>query len=208
MTELNHLINFFSMYGYAAVFIVLLACGCGLPIPEDISLIAGGVICAIIKSENHKVLNIHIMFLVGLIGVLSGDCIMFFLGQRLGPRVTKVPVLKHIITEEIYAKIQRKVQKYGLKILFFARFLPGLRAPIFVATGVSHKIPFWRFLTLDGMAALISVPLWVYAGYYFADDLDQLLKIAKKSQSLVLIGVVAIVALFFIVNRMKKKFED
>ena len=30
---------FFSQYGYAAVFLVLIACGFGVPIPEDITLV-------------------------------------------------------------------------------------------------------------------------------------------------------------------------
>ena len=35
---------FFTQYGYAAVFFVLVACGFGVPIPEDVTLVAGGVI--------------------------------------------------------------------------------------------------------------------------------------------------------------------
>lgn len=34
MDILQTLIEFFTGYGYAAVFLVLLACGFGLPIPE------------------------------------------------------------------------------------------------------------------------------------------------------------------------------
>ncbi|MCV2509445.1 MAG: DedA family protein, partial [Neisseriaceae bacterium] len=41
---LDYLELFFSTYGYLAVFSVLILCGLGLPIPEDITLVAGGVI--------------------------------------------------------------------------------------------------------------------------------------------------------------------
>ena len=41
---MEFLIEFFSSYGYWAVFLVLLACGFGVPIPEDVTLVSGGVI--------------------------------------------------------------------------------------------------------------------------------------------------------------------
>lgn len=208
MEVLNYLIAFFSGYGYFAVFIVLVACGFGLPVPEDVSLIAGGVICALSEGSKFHLLNVNVMVVVGLLGVLSGDSIMFILGSKLGPRVTKLPLLKHLITPGIYAKIQEKVRRYGVKILFIARFLPGLRAPIFVTTGISHKVKFWKFILLDGSAALISVPMWIYAGYYFANDLNRLLEFARKSQIVVLFVFLLIIALFVIVRHIKKKIED
>ena len=206
MEVLTHLINIFSVYGYFAVFIVLVACGFGLPVPEDISLIAGGVICSLAEGS-HNALNIHIMVFVGLLGVLAGDSSIFLLGGKLGPRITRVPGLKHIITPKIYTKIQEKVKRYGVKILFIARFLPGLRAPIFVTAGMSHKVKFWKFILLDGLAALISVPLWVYAGYIGANDLGKVLEIAKKSQFVLLLIVAVIIVLVVLFKYIKKKIE-
>jgi membrane protein DedA with SNARE-associated domain len=208
MEVLNHLIMFFSEYGYFAVFMVLVACGFGLPIPEDISLIAGGVICSLSEGGSLNHLNINIMVVVGLIGVLSGDSSMFLLGSKLGSRITRVPGLKHLITPEIYAKIQEKVHRYGVKILFIARFLPGLRAPIFVTAGISHKVKFWKFILLDGSAALISVPVWVYAGYFFAHDLNHLLELAKKSQIILLSGIVIIILFLVMFHYLKKRVEN
>jgi membrane protein DedA with SNARE-associated domain len=193
---LNYLIDFFSIYGYVAVFLVLIACGLGIPVPEDITLIAGGVICALTNTTSHH-LNPFVMSLVALVGVLIGDGTMFFMGRRLGPKVTRVPVLSRIITNKVYSEIQAKVLKYGDKILFVARFLPGLRAPIFVMAGVSHRISYLKFLVLDGMAALISVPTLVYLGYFFANDLDDIVNYVKHSEAaivgVVLVGVAIII---------------
>ena len=68
----------FTQYGYAAVFVVLIACGFGVPIPEDITLIAGGVISGLGHS------NVHIMVIVGMTGVLTGDGLMFMLKHLNG----------------------------------------------------------------------------------------------------------------------------
>lgn len=203
MEILEQLISIFTQYGYIAVFVVLVACGFGVPVPEDIALIAGGVICGLSVNTLYP-LNVHTMVLVSMLGVLLGDGIMFTLGRRLGPSITKVPGLKRIITPEIYAKIQEKVHRYGDKVLFIARFLPGLRAPIFVTAGISHKVPLWKFLALDGSAALISVPVWVYLGYFFAYEIDDVIDKIREYEYLFL-GALALGIILFISFKIYRK---
>lgn len=203
MEILTHLITVFTQYGYLAVFCVLVACGFGIPIPEDIALVAGGVICGLSQNTPYA-LDVHYMVLVTLCGVLLGDGIMFSLGRYLGPRVTRIPGLKHVITPQNYAKIQEKARRHGDKILFVARFLPGLRAPIFIISGISHRVSLVKFLVMDGVAALISVPVWVYLGYFFAYDIDDVIHWIRKGEAFILSGVACIV-IFFIVNHYLKK---
>ncbi len=74
MFSLSSMVNFYSTFGYLAVFGMLLLCGLGVPIPEDISIIAGGVISGLGYT------NVHIMCLVSFFGVLAGDIIVYSLG--------------------------------------------------------------------------------------------------------------------------------
>ena len=60
------LISIFADYGYVAVFVMLLLCGFGLPIPEDITLVAGGIIAGLGYAD------VHTMFAVCMAGVLIG----------------------------------------------------------------------------------------------------------------------------------------
>lgn len=53
MEFLNILVHIFSEYGYIAVFLALILCGFGLPVPEDISLVSGGVIAGFGKADPH-----------------------------------------------------------------------------------------------------------------------------------------------------------
>src|SRR6185437_4623541 len=207
MEILHYLLEFFAMYGYIAVFLVLVACGFGTPIPEDITLVAGGIICALSLTTNYP-LNKYVMMLVSLCGVLVGDGIMFSLGRIVGPKVTRLPFVRRIITPRVYVQMQQKVHRYGNKILFIARFLPGLRAPIFLTAGISHRVPLWKFLLMDGSAALISVPVWVYLGYIFAYDIDRVLLWLRKSEVLIIILVVIGLLGMFIYNRFIKKKRD
>ena len=41
MSLIDLLEAFFTEYGYVAVFTVLVACGFGIPIPEDVTLVVG-----------------------------------------------------------------------------------------------------------------------------------------------------------------------
>lgn len=200
MEILHEMVAFFAVYGYIAVFLVLIACGFGLPVPEDITLVAGGVICGLTAD-----LNVHWMVAIALCGVIIGDGTMFTLGRLLGPRVKQLPLLRRVFTEKVYRQMQEKVHRYKHWILFVARFLPGLRAPIFITAGISRRVSLWRFLLMDGSAATISVPIWVYAGYYFAHDLDSLLSWLRHSETLVFAVLGVFVATWLLISRIKKR---
>ncbi|MCP2039639.1 membrane protein DedA with SNARE-associated domain [Neisseria sp. HSC-16F19] len=179
---------FFTQYGYAAVFLVLVACGFGIPIPEDITLVTGGVIAGL----GHA--NVHIMFLVGMLGVLVGDGLMFTAGRVYGDKILRFRLIQRIMTPKRYAQVQEKFDKYGNRVLFVARFLPGLRTPIYITAGISRRVSYWQFLVMDGFAALISVPVWVYLGAYGAENIDWLMAKVHQFQTglFVLIGIGAV----------------
>ncbi|SSZ29681.1 Uncharacterised protein [Aggregatibacter aphrophilus] len=59
---------------------VLIICGFGVPIPEDITLVSGGVISGLGYA------NVHIMLVVSLFGVLLGDGTMYWLGRIYGTK--------------------------------------------------------------------------------------------------------------------------
>lgn len=196
------LISIFSDYGYVAVFMILLLCGFGLPIPEDITLVAGGIISGLGFAD------VHTMFVVCMAGVLVGDGTMFMLGRIYGQRILGFAPIRRIVTPQRFAQVQEKFARYGNWVLFVARFLPGLRSPIFITAGMSRRISPWRFLLMDGLAACISVPIWVYLGDYGAYNREWLLHMVKKGQHgiflLIAIGAVALLFMYFR-HRNKKK---
>jgi membrane protein DedA with SNARE-associated domain len=177
MDLLARLVTFFAENGYAAVLLALLVCGMGAPIPEDVTLVAGGVIAGLDYA------NVHTMFAVALFGVLVGDAGMFLLGHHYGARMLRWRLVAWILTPARYAMVQRKFEQYGNRMLFTARFLPGMRTAVFITAGLTHRVSFMRFLLLDGAAALISVPFWVYLGYFGADNHEWLLKWMHRGQT-------------------------
>lgn len=194
---------FFVEYGYAAVFFVLVICGFGVPIPEDLTLVTGGVISGMGYT------NPHMMFAVGMLGVLVGDGVMFAAGRIWGQKILRFKPIARIMTPKRYAQVQEKFDKYGNRVLFVARFLPGLRTAVFVTAGISRKVSYLRFIIMDGLAALISVPIWIYLGEYGAHNIDWLMAKMHSLQSgiFVILGIgAAVVAWIWWKKRQRIRF--
>ncbi len=191
----------FGWYNYLFAFLILILCGFGLPVPEDITLVAGGVVSGL------KATDPHIMLVVCFAGVLIGDSTMYILGKTFGYKIQRFKPIRKILPPSRFAKVQNEFTKHGIWVLFFARFMPGLRSPIFLAAGMSRRIPFSQFIVMDGLAAIISVPVWVYLGYYFADSLPDLLRYVQDGQNIVhvIIGLIILLVLFFWVKSAVKK---
>ena len=174
----------YGTYSYIIMFLILLACGFGLPLPEDVVLVTGGLLAS------RGIVDFWLTVVVTMCGVLIGDGIMFTIGYRMGPSIKETRLFKKVFSEAREKKIAQMFEKHGDKVVFFARFAPGLRAPLFVSAGV-YKIPFWKFLTLDGFAAIISVPLWIWLGFVFGSNLEVLEAKMHQMQA----GIYGVVAL-------------
>jgi membrane protein DedA with SNARE-associated domain len=193
----------FAENGYMAVFIALLLCGAGIPLPEDITLVAGGVIAGLGYA------NVHIMVAVTMVGVLIGDAAMFLLGHHYGEHILQWKPIALLMPPRRYAKMQDKFTRYGNRLMFFARFLPGMRTAVYITAGATHRVSFWRFLMLDGLAALISVPFWVYLGYFGANRREWLVMWMHRGQSSlwVLGGIVLLLLLILGWRRRQRRLQ-
>ncbi|TAL39486.1 MAG: DedA family protein [Spirochaetes bacterium] len=199
--DLQTFVPFFETYGYAAVFGILLLCGFGLPVPEDISLVSGGIIAGLGFA------NVHFMVAVGLAGVLIGDSVMFNLGRHFGERFLAVGWVRRVLTPERFEGIRNWLFKYGRWLLFAARFMPGLRAGVFLTAGITRFVSYPVFILIDGSAAVISVPVWVYLGYFGASRKEWLMEWMSRSQLAFLAIMLVIVIVLVIVTMVKRRIK-
>jgi membrane protein DedA with SNARE-associated domain len=193
----NLLGNTDGFLAYATVFGILVACGLGVPLPEDISLVLGGFLA-------HKgAAGLSEMMFIGFIGILVGDSLIFYAGRRLGAQVGRSPTgfLARVVTPEKRAKVEGLFGLHGQKIVMIARFLPGVRAVTYFTAG-SAGMSYWRFILWDGLAALLSAPLFVWLGFHFGDKLDYGIGLLKEGQ-LVVLGTLAVSGLVFFVWRKR-----
>jgi membrane protein DedA with SNARE-associated domain len=188
-----------GLLAYGAVFGVLVACGLGLPLPEDISLILGGYLAY------HGAASLPVMMFVGFAGILVGDTLIYVAGRRLGTRVGQRPgFFSRIVTPAKRARVEQLFARHGQKIVMVARFLPGVRAVTYFTAG-SARMTYIRFILWDGLAALVSAPLFVYLGYRFGGELDWLVERLQRGQARVIVGMVVAAAVWLVWTRLRKR---
>lgn len=136
------------------------------------------------------------------VAVMAGDSLAFLVGRRFGLRVLSMRWAQRILSPSKQARIERLFRQYGSAVLFVARFLPGLRAAIFCTAG-AMKVRYFRFAFFDGVAAIISVPFFVWLGHLlwskFGDDLAKLSGALAETHSYTLwftVAVIVVVAAF------------
>ena len=173
---------------YCIVFFLLVACGFGLPMPEDIILFAAGMMAY------YKAADVHLMIAVCFAGVMLGDGAVFTIGALYGRKIRRLTLVRRILPPKRLKMVRHKLHEQGNKVIFAARFMPGLRTPIFFSAGTLH-LPFRVFAFYDGLAALISVPTIVYATYYFGNHVDRVVRVVKRIQFGVLATILLIIAI-------------
>ncbi len=177
-------IEFVLEYSYAAEFLILLACGLGLPVPEEVTLIAGGYLCWKLQR------SLWLTILVCMTAILLGDWLMFLLGQRYGKWILRSRWFRRMLTRRKLARVTLYFRKFGVKTVFFARFFAGIRVPVYFMAG-SLKMRSWKFLWLDFWGAVLSVPISIYAGKYFGKDIQHAIKVMKRVKLEIALAILA-----------------
>ena len=182
---------------YGIGFTVLLLCGLGLPVPEDITLLLMGYMtyAAMPDGAPRPHASLVTAIVAGVAGVMIGDTFMFVLGRKFGERLLQVWPFRLFLSGERLERARGFLQKNGPQVLFSARFMPGLRSVVFFTSG-TMGIPFKQFITFDGVAMLISVPLLISASFYWGEQFDMVIAKARQAEHGILIAIIA-VALFF-----------
>jgi membrane protein DedA with SNARE-associated domain len=189
-----HLTHMTPFGAYMWLFSILLLCGFGLPIPEDISLIAAGYLSYPNREQFQGVqLNVHMAFAVCFAAVLAGDTIAFFFGRRYGRRVLASNLARRYFTPRRQLRVRAYFRKFGSKVVLVGRFTPG----------TLHVRPAVFFI-YDFVAAAFSVPVLVYVARIFGGQIDSVIKYARDAEHGILVAVV-ILAAVVVIRLMRRR---
>ena len=95
--------------GVAVTFVLLFACGLGLPLPEDIPLIvAGALLCTDPQSW-------VITAIAAWCGIIGGDIVLYSMGRRFGLEITRVPFIGKHVTRERIESVKDLFEQYGVE---------------------------------------------------------------------------------------------
>ena len=121
---------------YLGIIVVLILTGCGLPIPEEVPIIAAGI------ASSVGSLNPWWAFLACLVGALLGDSVLYAIGYHFGHSlIIRHPRFAHLLHAEHEARIEEMIRRHGLKVFFGARFMVGIRAGLPDSRHLADVVP-------------------------------------------------------------------
>jgi membrane protein DedA with SNARE-associated domain len=175
-----------GVWQYFAIFGMLIAAGFGMPIPEELPVIMGGVAAGHAANQTppgHPFW--YTMLPVCYAGVILSDSILYAIGWFGGRKLLDLRwVRTRLLVPQKRAEIEDNFHKYGVRILLGARFLPGIRAPVFVMAGVL-RMPLPRFVLADGLYAIPGVSLLFGLAFWFTDSFLSLYQHVEHQVALV-----------------------
>lgn len=197
----KHLVNItqeYQAWTYLILFLIIFA-ETGLVVtpflPGDSVLFAAGALIA--KPETN--LNIFVMMGLLIAAAIIGDFVNYEIGKHFGARVFK-PGSK-IFKPAYLEKTQGFYQKYGLKTIIYARFVPIVRTFAPFVAGIV-KMPYRQFGAYNIIGGVLWVALFLSVGYFFGQ-----IPFVKNNFSLVVLAIICISLLPPIIEVLKGRFS-
>lgn len=208
------LLQFFGQYAYQPAYVYtficcfMLAASFGLPIPEELTLISAGLVAYMARHPDQypppypgaEGVNTITLCVVSFFAVIGSDFTVYFIGKVFGGRIIKTKFFQKQVAGAGFDRINSWFQKYGGWACGIFRFTPGLRFPGHLSCGLLG-IPIWKFLAIDGLAALLSVPTQVYfVSHYGGVVLEKL-----KEFKIIVLCIVGVLFVVWVVRRIYLK---
>lgn len=120
------------------------------PIPADTFVLLGAFLAAGGRA------NAWTVFFVTWLANTSTALLVYWTGYRYGRPFFQVGLGRFLLNPKQLRRLGTFYERWGLPAIFFARFLPGLRAMVPVFAGVTHQ----RF-------AVVAFPVLVASGIWY-----------------------------------------
>jgi membrane protein DedA with SNARE-associated domain len=195
---LAHLAALQGAPAYGLLYVLLVSCGIGAPMNEDIVLL---VAAALTLSGVMAPLP---LIAVAWFGLIAGDALVFHWGHRFGPRILGTRFMSRIVTPERLAEFQSRVRRGGPAYIFVIRFMPGIRTALFFAAG-TLKIRYRTFFLFDGLGAAIELPLLVFGVRFVGGRWQEILATVQQFQLVLLIGLAVLAVIVLALRSLRKR---
>ncbi|MBI4929679.1 MAG: VTT domain-containing protein [Bacteroidetes bacterium] len=145
-------------------------------------------------------MNISFLLLLLLVAAVLGDNSNYWIGRTLGLKVLKIKLRgKNIVKQEYLNKTHSFYEKYGIKTIIMARFVPIVRTFAPFVAGIA-QMDYKKFLPFDIIGGAIWILSLTFAGYFLGE-----IEWIRKNIELVALGIIFISILPIIFEYMKHK---
>ena len=128
---------------------------------------------------------------------------MYVIGYHFGrPVLREHPWFARFVTPEREIQIEQQFRLHGLKVFFVARFLVGLRSPVYLTAGIL-RVSFRRFFLIDLFCATMVVGTFFLLAFLFGETIVNWAKRAELGFTIAV--VLALVGRAFISGGGTKK---
>lgn len=196
----KHLIDItqeYQTWTYLILFLIIFA-ETGLVVmpflPGDSVLFAMGALIA--KPETN--LNLLVMLVLLIAAAILGDFVNYEIGKHFGQRVFRKD--SKIFKPSYLEKTQSFYDKYGLKTIIYARFVPIVRTFAPFVAGVV-KMPYSKFGLYNIAGGILWVTMFLLGGFFFGQ-----ISFVKNNFSIVVLAIIGISLLPPIIEVIKEKF--
>lgn len=194
---------------YAAIVAMMFMSAIGFPLPEEVTLVSVGVLAFMGANPHHfpppyegaPVVVMHTAAIIAALSVFLSDTLIFMIGRIWGRKILQRPFMQKIISPAMMDRVEVWTKKYGAYACGIFRFTPGIRFPGHLACGIMH-FPVWKFVLIDGIAVLISVPTQIYLLAIYGEPIIRRLHQFK----IFLFAVIGLFLIAFIAKKIKNYF--
>jgi membrane-associated protein len=149
--------------------------------------------------------DFNIFYLIGLLvlAAVLGDNTNYWIGKYFGDYAIKWKFRgKPLVNPKYVEKTEKFYEKYGVKTIILARFVPIVRtfAPFIAGVG---EMKYSRFLPYDILGGVLWVGIATLAGYWFGG-----MEVVKNNFELVVVGIIFISVLPILFEVLKNKMRS
>ena len=200
--------SFFKSYAYqpyliyGAIIFIMFISSFGFPIPEEVTHIATGIIVNIGLNNpppypGATPVNPYAAATVAYFAAFFSDYVIFWLGRNYGTKMLQWKIFKKYSNQ--IDKISHWTKKYGFWASGIFRFTPGLRFPGHFSCGMLGLAP-WKFIAVDGMAALIGVPTQILLISFYGREIIKTIQQFK----IIFFSIVGVAVVVFLIYKLHK----
>lgn len=176
---------------YAGLFLLLLLGGLGAPFPEDLILLSCGVLISTGALEPAPTL------LAVYTGMLVSDFMLYNLGKKFGRRLLDKRRFKRLLPPGRLADLERRFNRRSVLVILLGRHLAGLRAQIFLVSGITGMPPV-KFVLADAVSATLTLTVMVWLGYRGGLSAQALSRHFAQFEHMAIVGGVGALAAYLV----------
>lgn len=189
----HYIIQFIESTQYVGIFILMALESALIPIPSEVTMPFSGFLASAGR------LNFWAVVIVGTIANLAGSLLAYWIGYILEETVLLNLIKKYgkfvLIDEHEYHRAKRWFQKYGDKITFISRLLPGIRTVISLPAGM-FEMDLKKFIVYTTVGCFIWSVFLTYIGFVLGANWQSVEKYYRPFEGVIIIVLLATFLLY------------